>query len=113
MIVRRPTFVTGTSFPITQFHIILSQIFFPSNSPAREQRWSEVIERSLASVGPVLKVASQQLVGLLILVFAPADYVNQISDVSTTYLGTGTLGIGNKGATAVKLRLVWIHGRVF
>lgn len=72
--------------------------------PEREQRWTEVIERSLVSVGPVVKLASQQLVGLLILVFGTADIASQVTDVQTTYLGTGTLGMGNKGATAVKLR---------
>ncbi|KAH9809412.1 Endonuclease/exonuclease/phosphatase [Melampsora americana] len=72
--------------------------------PEREQRWAEVIERSLVSVGPVVKLASQQLVGLLILVFGSAEIASQVTDVQTTYLGTGTLGMGNKGATAVKLR---------
>ncbi|KAG0151172.1 hypothetical protein CROQUDRAFT_651379 [Cronartium quercuum f. sp. fusiforme G11] len=72
--------------------------------PEREQRWSEVVERSLASVGPVIKLASQQLVGLLILIFAPTHSSGNVSEIQTTYLGTGTLGMGNKGVTAVKLR---------
>lgn len=46
----------------------------------------------------------QQLVGLLILVFAKASASTLIHDVATTYVGTGTMGIGNKGAAAVRLR---------
>lgn len=53
---------------------------------------------------PETQVASQQLIGLLIIVFASASASTCVRDVSTSYVGTGTWGIGNKGATTVRLR---------
>jgi hypothetical protein len=54
----------------------------------------------------VIKVSSQQLVGLLIIVFVDESLAKEVSNVSSTYLGTGTLGMGNKGATAVRLKYI-------
>ncbi|MBW0471563.1 hypothetical protein O181_011278 [Austropuccinia psidii MF-1] len=79
---------------------------FVRYTPFRENFWCEVVHKSIESTGTqkVIKVASQQLVGLLIIVFVDANMAQAISDVNTTYLGTGTLGLGNKGATAVRLK---------
>lgn len=75
-------------------------------TPHRENFWCEVMQKSIESTGvqKVIKVSSQQLVGLLIIVFVDESRAKNISDVSATYVGTGTLGMGNKGATAVRLK---------
>jgi hypothetical protein len=84
-------------------------------TPQRENFWCEVAQKSIESTGvqKVIKVSSQQLVGLLIIAYVDESIAQDISDVSSTYLGTGTLGMGNKGATAVRLKyivpfLVWV-----
>ena len=65
-------------------------------------------QKSIESTGlqKVIKVSSQQLVGLLIIAFVDERIAQDISNVSSTYLGTGTLGMGNKGATAVRLKYI-------
>ncbi|KNZ57212.1 hypothetical protein VP01_220g1 [Puccinia sorghi] len=76
-------------------------------TPQRENLWCEVTQKSIESTGlqKVIKVSSQQLVGLLIITFVDEKIAQDISNVSSTYLGTGTLGMGNKGATAVRLKI--------
>jgi len=76
-------------------------------TPQRENLWCEVTQKSIESTGlqKVIKVSSQQLVGLLIIAFVDERIAQDISNVSSTYLGTGTLGMGNKGATAVRLKI--------
>ncbi|PLW23058.1 hypothetical protein PCANC_08611 [Puccinia coronata f. sp. avenae] len=76
-------------------------------TPQRENLWCEVAQKSIESMGTqkVIKVSSQQLVGLLIIVFVDESLAKEVSNVSSTYLGTGTLGMGNKGATAVRLKV--------
>ncbi|KAI8454243.1 Endonuclease/exonuclease/phosphatase [Phakopsora pachyrhizi] len=76
-------------------------------TPFRENHWCEVVHKTLESRHEnqrVIKVANQQLIGLLIVVYIKESLFKDVSDVSTSYLGTGTLGMGNKGATAVRLR---------
>ncbi|KAI9612297.1 hypothetical protein KEM48_004314 [Puccinia striiformis f. sp. tritici PST-130] len=65
------------------------------------------LTKSIESTGiqKVIKVSSQQLVGLLIIAFVDESIAQDISNVSSAYLGTGTLGMGNKGATAVRLKV--------
>ncbi|KAA1089362.1 hypothetical protein PGT21_015447 [Puccinia graminis f. sp. tritici] len=76
-------------------------------TPQRENFWCEVAQKSIESTGiqKVIKVSSQQLVGLLIIAYVDESIAQDISNVSSTYLGTGTLGMGNKGATAVRLKI--------
>ncbi|WAR61644.1 hypothetical protein PtB15_12B334 [Puccinia triticina] len=76
-------------------------------TPQRENFWCEVAQKSIESIGMqrVIKVSSQQLVGLLIIAFVDESIAKDISNVSSTYLGTGALGMGNKGATAVRLKV--------
>ncbi|KAH9455354.1 hypothetical protein Pst134EA_022824 [Puccinia striiformis f. sp. tritici] len=76
-------------------------------TPQRENFWCEVAQKSIESTGiqKVIKVSSQQLVGLLIIAFVDESIAQDISNVSSAYLGTGTLGMGNKGATAVRLKV--------
>ncbi|POW15381.1 hypothetical protein PSTT_02322, partial [Puccinia striiformis] len=78
-------------------------------TPQRENFWCEVAQKSIESTGiqKVIKVSSQ-LVGLLIIAFVDESIAQDISNVSSAYLGTGTLGMGNKGATAVRLKCAQI-----
>jgi hypothetical protein len=58
-------------------------------------------------------VATQQLVGILILVYAREDVVGAVSEVTVSTVKTGIGGMGgNKGAAAVRLRL-WATPLVF
>ena len=84
---------------------------FSDTAPA--QKWKRVMEDSLPE--GYVHVAEQQLVGMLLLIFASPKVAPQISHISTTYLGTGMLGYGNKGAVAARIvlgeatRLVFIN----
>ena len=51
------------------------------------------------------KVASRQLVGLLLLVYVRTEQLPHCRPTRTAALGTGMLGVGNKGAVAASLRL--------
>lgn len=51
-------------------------------------------------------VAEQQLIGMLLLVYASADVAREIKSVSTTSVGTGIAGyMGNKGAVTARIVL--------
>lgn len=53
-----------------------------------------------------VKVAEQQLLGLLLLIYASPEIAPTIGSVSTTSVGTGLLGyMGNKGAAAARITL--------
>jgi hypothetical protein len=66
----------------------------------REGEWSFLIEKTLKNHS---KVASKQLVGMLILIYVKSNKEKYVSQVNVESLGTGLLGIlGNKGAVAVR-----------
>ncbi|KAJ3032744.1 Type II inositol 1,4,5-trisphosphate 5-phosphatase, partial [Rhizophlyctis rosea] len=70
---------------------------------AKEEEWSRGIEFALK--GKYVKVASKQLVGMLIVLYVKREEVDFVSEISALYVGTGILGMmGNKGATAIRLR---------
>ncbi|KAJ3324931.1 hypothetical protein HDV06_005519 [Boothiomyces sp. JEL0866] len=76
--------------------------------PLKEQEWSAAVERALIlHREKYVKIASKQLVGMLILVYAPVKNVGIIQDVSAESIATGILGVmGNKGAVGVRLRIL-------
>ncbi|KAI9741832.1 MAG: hypothetical protein M1834_000218 [Cirrosporium novae-zelandiae] len=85
-------------------------------SPASgiSDKWKEAAESAMPP-GYQL-VAEQQLVGLLILIYASPSIAPTVSSVSTTSVGTGFLGyLGNKGAVLTRLvlgettRLVFVN----
>ena len=52
------------------------------------------------------KIASKQLVGMLIIVLVHQKHKDAISEISSEYVGCGILGMmGNKGGVGVRLRL--------
>jgi phosphatidylinositol-bisphosphatase len=73
---------------------------FTDQSPAR--KWKSVIQEALPK-GYEL-VAEQQLIGLLLLVYASPLVAPMVSSVSTTSVGTGLGGyMGNKGAVTARI----------
>ncbi|KAL8725097.1 MAG: hypothetical protein Q9166_007572 [cf. Caloplaca sp. 2 TL-2023] len=86
----------------------------PYNDPWPGRRWKNAVKGAMPK--GYLKIAEQQLVGLLLLIFAAPRVAPTISSVSTTSVGTGLMGyMGNKGAVAARLvlgettRLVFIN----
>ncbi|KAF9653656.1 DNase I-like protein [Thelephora ganbajun] len=76
-----------------------------STEMVREDAWTSAI---FAGLGEKLelydKLASKQLVGMLIMVFAKRSLRECFEDIKTTSVGAGILGVmGNKGGTAIRL----------
>lgn len=76
-------------------------------SPAREEAWTRAIIHALGRrADKYHKVASKQLVGLMILVFVRTSLEESISEVATASVGVGLGGfVANKGAVAARLRI--------
>ncbi|KAN0064485.1 hypothetical protein ACQY0O_002111 [Thecaphora frezii] len=76
-------------------------------SPAREDAWTRSAVQALGRrAGDYTKIASRQLVGLLILVFARDTIRDSITDLATASIGVGLGGfVANKGAVAVRMQL--------
>ena len=84
----------------------------PFTDASTAQRW----KRAVADVLPpgYELVAEQQLVGLLLLVYASPQLASTVTLVSTSSVGTGLMGyMGNKGAVAARLVLGEVTRLVF
>ena len=76
----------------------------PYSDPHPAKKWKHAVEQALPT-GYQL-VAEQQLIGLLLLIYAAPDIAHTISSVSTTSVGTGLMGyMGNKGAVTARIVL--------
>ncbi|PGH18291.1 hypothetical protein AJ79_00630 [Helicocarpus griseus UAMH5409] len=91
-----------------------SEALRPYVDPAPSNRWKEAVQQALPP-GYVL-ISSQQLVGLLLLVYASPAVAPAISSVSSVGVGTGLMGyMGNKGGVATRIvvggttRLVFVN----
>lgn len=89
----------------------------PYTDPAAANKWKESMLEALPQ-GYQL-VAEQQLLGLLLLIYASPDVARDIKAVSTTSVGTGVFGyMGNKGAVTARLvlgdttRLVFVNSHL-
>ncbi|KAI9712876.1 MAG: hypothetical protein M1812_006745 [Candelaria pacifica] len=89
----------------------------PYTDPAVSRKWRYAVGNALPR-GYEL-VAEQQLIGLLLLVYASPKVAPMVSSVSTTSVGTGVMGyMGNKGAVTARLllgettRLVFINSHL-
>ncbi|KAF7187033.1 Synaptojanin-1 [Pseudocercospora fuligena] len=87
------------------------------HDPSAGNKWKEAMETALPK-GYTL-VAEQQLIGLLLLIYASPAVAHEIKSVSTTSVGTGLLGyMGNKGAVTARLvlgettRLVFVNSHL-
>ncbi|KAF4547954.1 Hypothetical protein D9617_33g038180 [Elsinoe fawcettii] len=91
-----------------------SEAFRPYTDPEPASRWKAAVEAVLPK-GYIL-AAEQQLIGLLLLVYASPDVAPDVKSVSTTSVGTGLMGyMGNKGAVTARIvlgettRLVFVN----
>ncbi|GAM86712.1 hypothetical protein ANO11243_047310 [Dothideomycetidae sp. 11243] len=91
-----------------------SENFRPFTDPEPAGRWRKSMEAALPE-GYVL-VAEQQLIGLLLLIYASPEVAPDLKAISTTSVGTGLMGyLGNKGAVTARLvlgettRLVFVN----
>ena len=76
----------------------------PYADPATATKWNQAMQEALPM--GYQKIAEEQMLGLLILVYASPEVAPTINSVSTTSVGTGLLGyMGNKGAVSVRLVL--------
>ncbi|MCJ1236109.1 hypothetical protein MMC14_004086 [Varicellaria rhodocarpa] len=76
----------------------------PYNDPHPGRKWKRAVAEALPH-GYKL-VAEQQLIGLLLLIYASPSIVPTISSISTTSVGTGLMGyMGNKGAVTARIVL--------
>ena len=76
----------------------------PYSDPQPARLWREAVKDGLPQ-GYQL-VAEQQLIGLLLLIYASPTIAPQISHVSATNVGTGAMGVmGNKGAVTARIVL--------
>jgi phosphatidylinositol-bisphosphatase len=89
----------------------------PYTDPVPAGKYKTAVEECLPP-GYIL-VADQQLIGLLILVYASADLSKDVRSVCTSNVGTGLMGyMGNKGAVAVHMiigeatRLLFINSHL-
>ncbi|KAI9700315.1 MAG: hypothetical protein M1836_002330 [Candelina mexicana] len=89
----------------------------PFTDPAVSKKWRHAIADALPK-GYEL-VAEQQLIGLLLLIYASPKVAPMVNSVSTTSVGTGVMGyMGNKGAVTARLvlgettRLVFINSHL-
>ncbi|PGH01990.1 hypothetical protein GX51_04922 [Blastomyces parvus] len=91
-----------------------SEALKPYVDPAPSNRWKEAV-RNVLPPGYQM-VASQQLVGLLLLIFASPSVAPTVSSISSVGVGTGVMGyMGNKGGVATRIvvggttRLVFVN----
>ncbi|KAJ3402490.1 hypothetical protein HDV05_008492, partial [Chytridiales sp. JEL 0842] len=84
----------------------LSNEAYVFSDRTKETEWCNAIETALGQKSePYSKIASKQLVGMLIIVYAKYSHVANITEVSTESVGTGILGLmGNKGSTGCRFR---------
>ena len=89
----------------------------PYSDPQPAKKWKQALSSALPE-GYVL-VAEQQLLGLLLLIYAAPSVAPSIASVSTTSVGTGLLGyMGNKGAVTARIilgettRLVFVNSHL-
>ncbi|KAJ3907686.1 DNase I-like protein [Lentinula edodes] len=76
-----------------------------STSTAREDAWTVAVFAALGEKAEMYeKLASKQLVGMLVMVIVKKSLRSCFSNIMTTSVGAGILGLmGNKGGTAVRL----------
>ena len=89
----------------------------PYTDTTAANKWKKSMEETLPQ-GYQL-VAEQQLLGLLLLIYASPQLAPEIKNVSTTSVGTGVLGwMGNKGAVTARIvlgettRIVFINSHL-
>lgn len=82
----------------------MTEAIKPYTDPNPGKKWKRSLKRALAP--GYKKIAEEQLLGLLLLIYASPELAPTISSVSTTSVGTGLMGyLGNKGAVSARIML--------
>ncbi|KAH7096955.1 DNase I-like protein [Auriculariales sp. MPI-PUGE-AT-0066] len=80
-----------------------------ATNPARDDAWTAAVVAALghrADGDEYVKVASKQLVGMLVILIATRAVRPRIRDVRTASVGVGIMGLmGNKGAVGLRVRV--------
>lgn len=80
----------------------MTEAIKPYTDPNPAKKWKKEVRQALPN--GYKKVVEQQLLGLLLLVFASPQLKNRITSVSSTGVGTGLMGyMGNKGAVSARV----------
>ncbi|KAJ2490713.1 hypothetical protein IWW37_002915 [Coemansia sp. RSA 2050] len=78
---------------------------FVYNNAVKDVEWTDALEGCMGTTQHAYrKLATKQLIGMFIMVYARIDAAERVSDVQATSVGCGIMGmVGNKGAVAVRL----------
>ena len=80
----------------------ITEAIKPYTDPNPAKKWKNALRRALPR--GYKKIANEQLLGLLMLIYASPELAPQINSVSATSVGTGLGGyLGNKGAVSVRI----------
>ena len=72
------------------------------NDGVSESAWAKHVEKALGS--SFVRVGSKQMIGMLLMVYVKKEESESISEFSSTSIGQGFIGLGNKGAVSVRFR---------
>ena len=82
-----------------------------SESAGRAAYWQGKVKSSLDSTGQSFTIISEvHLVGMLLVIFINDSFLPHVSDIRTSVVGTGLMGVGNKGGVSTRF---CIHGHSF
>ncbi|KAK4938585.1 hypothetical protein LTR10_021016 [Elasticomyces elasticus] len=82
----------------------MTEAIKPYTDPNPGKKWKRSLKRALPP--GYVKIAEEQLLGLLLLIYASPQLAPTITSVSTTSVGTGLMGyLGNKGAVSARIML--------
>ncbi|KAK5202843.1 hypothetical protein LTR41_011428 [Exophiala xenobiotica] len=82
----------------------MTEAIKPFTDPNPGKKWKRALKRALPP--GYVKIAEEQLLGLLLLIYASPELAPSIGSVNTTSVGTGLMGyLGNKGAVSARLML--------
>ena len=81
----------------------VSKAFLPETDPPPSKKWKKAVEKALPENYEL--VAEEQMIGLYLVIYASPMLAPQVSSISTTSVGTGMMGLGNKGAVTARIVL--------
>ncbi|ORX81114.1 DNase I-like protein [Neocallimastix californiae] len=73
----------------------------------KEAIWCKKIEEGINTINKkYVKITSQQMIGICVFAFVKKELKKSISNVSTSFIGCGLMGImGNKGASGIRMMI--------
>ncbi|XP_022656390.1 inositol polyphosphate 5-phosphatase OCRL-1-like isoform X1 [Varroa destructor] len=81
------------------------EAFVFADSP-REKEWLNAVKAGLHPRGNYREVKTVRLVGMMLSVFVDEKHLEYVTNVDSSYVGTGVLGMmGNKGGVAIRMDL--------